>query len=257
MSPLFAEVPVKKRLVSIKHLLNSLGRRLPKRYLTDLQAALNYMHAGRWMRDHGFEFKSRVQNREAVWAACVDQVKLKRVLYLEFGVASGRSIQYWSEHLINPESQLHGFDSFEGLPESGGPWVKGQFATGGAVPMVDDKRVRFFKGWFDAVLPTYTLPPHDVLVINIDVDLYSSAICVLRFMRPHIRPGTFIYFDEMNHPEHEQRAFHEFLEESRLRFRSVISDKTLAAVLFECVGLPSDRSSQASDTQNQPRYGTR
>jgi hypothetical protein len=200
------------------------------------------------MHDRGFEFKTRVQNREAVWAACVDQVKYKKVLYLEFGVASGRSMRYWSEHLVNPESHLHGFDSFEGLPESGGPWVKGQFGTGGLVPILDDKRVRFFKGWFDAVLPAYTVPSHDVLVINIDVDLYSSAICVLRFIRPYIRPGTFVYFDEMNHPEHEQRAFDEFLQESGIKFRPVISDKTLAAVLFECIGLP-DRSSHACPIQ--------
>lgn len=242
-------------LVSFKHVLNQLGQRLPKRYLAELQAGLNYMHVGRWMRDHGFDFDKRVQNREAVWAACLDQVKLKRVLYLEFGVASGRSMRYWSEHLINQESHLHGFDSFEGLPESGGPWVKGQFASGGAVPIFDDKRVSFFKGWFDVVLPTYTLPSHEVLVINIDVDLYSSAICVLRFLRPHLRPGTFLYFDEMNHPEHEPRAFDEFLQESGLKFRPVISDKTLAYVLFECVGLPSDRSSHVADDKSQSLVG--
>ncbi len=79
------------------------------------------------------------------------------------------------------------------------PWYKGQFDASGRVPITDDPRVRFFKGWFTQVLPRYYLRAHDVLVINMDADLYSSTIYVLNYLRPHIKPGTLIYFDEMNH----------------------------------------------------------
>ena len=61
---------------------------------------------------------------------------------------------------------FHGFDSFEGLPERGGLWGKGQFDASGRVPAIHDSRVSFFKGWFHQVLPNYHLPPHDVLVIQ-------------------------------------------------------------------------------------------
>src|SRR4030095_10735776 len=106
--------------------------------------------------------------------------------------------QYWSRALKHPETKLHGFDSFEGLPEDFdmyGPYRKGTFSVQGAVPTIDDARICFFKGWFDEVLPTYSVPEHDVLVINMDADLYTSTICVLHHLRPWIRAGTFIYFD--------------------------------------------------------------
>jgi hypothetical protein len=68
-----------------------------------------------------------------------------------------------------------------------------------------------------------------------DADLYSSTIYVLTKLRPHIKPGTLIYFDEMNHLEHEPKAFDEFVAESGLKFRGVAADKTLAFVVLECV----------------------
>ncbi|HEV2454320.1 MAG TPA: TylF/MycF/NovP-related O-methyltransferase [Verrucomicrobiae bacterium] len=186
------------------------------------------------MRDRGFSFSRRVPSREDVFAAIIDRVKDKRVLYLEFGVANGKSMQYWSRNLKHPEAMLHGFDSFEGLPEGGGPWVKGQFSSNGKIPQIQDSRVRFFKGWFDEVLPTYHVPDHDALVINMDADIYSSTLYVLQHLRRYIVPGTFLYFDEMNHVEHEPRAFDDFVSKSGLNFRPVSADTTLAFVAFEC-----------------------
>ena len=55
-------------------------------------------------------------------------------------------------------------------------------------------------------------------------------------MRPHIRKGTFLYFDEIHYAEHEQRAFDEFVGESKLKFRCVAADKSLAHVFLECLG---------------------
>jgi hypothetical protein len=69
-----------------------------------------------------------------------------------------------------------------------------------------------------------------------DADLYSSTIYVLRFLRPHIKQGTYIYFDEMTHVEHEPRAFEEFMKESGLKFRPVSGDKGLDSVFFQCEG---------------------
>jgi len=95
-------------------------------------------------------------------------------------------------------------------------------------------RVQFFKGWFDNILPTYVLPAHEQLIINIDADLYSSTLFVLRHLRPYIKPGTFIYFDEFNEVSHEPRAFEEFLAESGLKFQVFSASKTLTFVCFQC-----------------------
>ena len=221
---------------SAKRLLTAIGSRLPSGWIYRLHAAINYLRIGRWMRDRGYHLVPRVRNRWQVFDAISARVKNERVLYLEFGVYEGASIRYWSSHLTHPEARLHGFDSFEGLPESWGPYDKGYFTTNGRIPKVGDSRVTFFKGWFEDVLPGYTPPPHDVLVIVMDADLYSSTLYVLKQMRRHIRPGTFIYFDEMNHVDHEPRAFDEFMALSSLRFRPVCADRTLAFACFECIG---------------------
>jgi hypothetical protein len=95
--------------------------------------------------------------------------------------------------------------------------------------------VRFFKGWFEKVLPTYSVPEHDRLVLIMDADLHSSTTCVFQHLRPWICPGTLVYFDEMNHLEHEPRAFDEFMRETRLKFKPVAADRTLTYACFECV----------------------
>jgi len=223
-------------LLTFKHALTVAGQWFSPRLLFHLQSTLNYLKIGQWMAARGFQFKNRVQNRRKVWDVIAREIGSQPVLYLEFGVAGGESIRYWAENLKHPESILHGFDSFEGMPETGGSWNKGQFSTGGKPPEVNDPRVRFFKGWFDQVLPTYSVPAHSALCLNLDADLYSSTIYVLQFLRPHIKQGTFIYFDEMNHPEHEVRAFDEFLKSTGLKFRPVAGDQTLTYVAFQCVG---------------------
>jgi hypothetical protein len=222
-------------LSSFRHFLTLAGRRLPNQYPKILVDTANYLMIGRWMYDHGFYFGRRVAKREEVRATIAKQVLNQRVLYLEFGVYQGDTMRYWSRVLTHPEAKLHGFDSFEGLPEKGGPWHARQFDARGIIPVIDDPRVQFFKGWFQDILPTYVVPAHDVLVLNMDADLYSSTIFVLRHMRPFIKPGTFVYFDEFNYINHETRAFGEFLTESELKFRAFCADKTLAFTCFQCI----------------------
>jgi Macrocin-O-methyltransferase (TylF) len=223
-----------------KYLLSLLGARLSPSHLYGLQAVVNHLKLGRWMCDHGFQFDGRLSDRWEVFDVVASRVQDRRVLYLEFGVFRGRTTRYWSARLRNPESQLHGFDSFEGLPEEWAGHPKGQiFNALGQVPSIDDARVRFFKGWFDQVLPTYVVPEHEQLVLIMDADLYSSTSYVLRYLRPHIRPGTLIYFDEMNHLDHEPKAFDEFMKQTGLGFRAVAADRTLTCAFFECVGQES------------------
>ncbi|MGH7193291.1 MAG: class I SAM-dependent methyltransferase, partial [Candidatus Saccharimonadales bacterium] len=160
------------------------------------------------------------------------EIRDLRVLYLEFGVYQGESMQIWSSLLRNPESKLHGFDSFEGLPET---WntlhERGRFTVNGVPPEINDTRVVFFKGWFNETLSRYTLPDREALFINIDSDLYSSAKVVLDFLRPHITSGTYLYFDEFHHREHELKVFDELLQETELRFRLIVASRQFSHVL--------------------------
>jgi hypothetical protein len=228
-------------LQRFKQLLTRVGERTPGPALIELQAVVNYLGVGRWMRQHGYQVPKRLRSREEVWSAMAEPLRDRPVLYLEFGVYQGGATRFWSKLLRHPDSRLHGFDSFEGLPERGGCWSKGQFDVGGRIPVIEDRRVRFFKGWFDQVLPTYVPPPHESLVVILDADLYSSTMCVLRHLQPWIRPGTLIYFDELNHLEHEPRALDEFMSETGLVFRPAYTDISLAFTCFECLGLEPGR----------------
>jgi hypothetical protein len=159
----------------------------------------------------------------------------KPVLYLEFGVYEGRATRYWSTTLTNPLSHLHGFDSFEGLPEAWSNLLeKGTFSTNGRIPKIDDPRVQFYKGLFQETLPSYIAPEHEILVLNLDADLYSSTIYVLEHFASLIVPGTYLYFDEINNPDHELRAFAEFSSSSGRRFALRGMARSLQHALFQC-----------------------
>ena len=225
----------------VKQMLWPIGARLSTAQLYQIQGVVNSLKLGRWMRDRGFHFDHIFRDRWGVFDTVIAKVRDQRVLYLEFGVFRGRTIRYWSGKLRHPETKLHGFDSFEGLPAAWGPHTAGTFSVSGQIPAIDDPRVKFFKGWFEDTLRDYQVPDHDVLVMIMDADLYSSTAFVFGRLRPYIRPGTFIYFDEMNHVEDEPRAFDELIRDSGLQFRPLCADRTMQRAFFECVdvGAPS------------------
>jgi hypothetical protein len=216
--------------------LTRVGARSSQRTIFALNRAVDYLEAGRWMRARGFDASDRVLGRTELFDLVAREIGDQRVLYLEFGVSHGYSMRYWSNLLTHPEAVLHGFDSFEGLPET---WnelnPQGQFTTNGDVPVFDDPRVRLFKGWFEDVLPHYEWPEHDRLVVNLDADLYSSTRYVLDFVAPHLTPGSFVYFDEFMDRQHELRAFDEFLGTSGMSFTLRGATRRLVHTLFQRV----------------------
>ena len=91
---------------------------------------------------------------------------------------------------------MHGFDSFEGLPEAWHNEPKGSYSTKGVIPSVQENVV-LHNGWFEDSLPgfveKYQAP---VRFINTDCDIYSSTKTVLELLAKQITPGTVIVFDE-------------------------------------------------------------
>lgn len=219
---------------TLKRLALRAGSRCPRGAVQTATKLAGWLEIGRWMRTHCTKAPRHLDSREDIFDLIGREVAWRRVLYLEFGVYEGVSIKYWSRLLKEQNSILHGFDSFEGLPE---PWSedhpKGRFSTSEGIPEIDDGRVKFFKGWFEDTLPEYVVPtPYDVVVINIDADLYSSARCVLRHVRKHMPVGTWLYFDEFSNAQHEFRAFREFVEETGMQFEVVAESNALWNVAF-------------------------
>lgn len=218
----------------VKYCLTRIGEHVSAMTVTNLNHMLNFIEIGRWMREQRYDTRHRLEHREQLFDMVAQQVGDCDVLYMEFGVWKGEATRYWSKLLRNPNSKLHGFDSFEGLPEDwdlGRP--KGTFSTKGAVPEIDDPRVKFFRGWFEQTLPSYEIPPHEVLILNLDADLYSSTIYVLNRLRDQIAVGTYLYFDEIHDRQQELRAFKEFRAASGMKFSLLGVTRTLREAMFQ------------------------
>lgn len=143
-------------------------------------------------------------------------------LWLEFGVATGNSINYISKFT---QDTVYGFDSFEGLPEK---WRdgfdKGAFNLDGNTPCVNSN-VTLVKGWFDHTLPDFIKTQNKkVSFIHMDADLYSSTKCIFDNLKNYIDNDCIIVFDELvNYPGFdgetgELKAFYEFITENKVDY---------------------------------------
>jgi Tfp pilus assembly protein PilF len=114
-------------------------------------------------------------------------------LALEFGVNFGSSIKYIAG-LISRD--VHGFDSFKGLPEAWQNKPVGSYSTDGILPNVP-ANVHLHVGWFSHTLPGF-LAEHEgpVSFMNMDCDIYSSTKTVFDHLGDRVVPGTVIVFDE-------------------------------------------------------------
>jgi tetratricopeptide (TPR) repeat protein len=114
-------------------------------------------------------------------------------LIMEFGVRFGTSIRQIAALV---DQDVHGFDSFEGLPEQWHLEPKGMYSTKGVMPKVPDN-VTLHPGWFEDTLPKFLRNfAGPVRFMNIDCDIYSSTKTVLDLLAERIVPGTVIVFDE-------------------------------------------------------------
>ncbi len=143
-----------------------------------------------------------------------NEINDQPINYLEFGVADGETISWWSNALINKNTKLYGFDTFEGLPEDWGIYKKGSFSTHGKIPLVADERVKFYKGLFQHTLTNFLpdLKNDQRNVVLLDADLYGSTLFVLATIAPYLKKNDIIIFDEFLAPQHEFLAYYNFCE---------------------------------------------
>lgn len=114
-------------------------------------------------------------------------------LVLEFGVFHGKSIRLIASLV---DTAVHGFDSFEGIPDDWNQELKGSYSTRGVIPSVPDK-VQLHAGWFEDSIPAFIEKERGpIRFMNVDCDLYSSTKTVLELLAGQIVSGTVIVFDE-------------------------------------------------------------
>lgn len=162
-------------------------------------------------------------------------------LWLEFGVASGRTINYISKFTTD---KVYGFDSFEGLPEKWRDgYDRGEFTRHGKFPKVNENVV-LIKGWFNETLPDFIKTQNKkISFIHMDADLYSSTKCIFENVKDYIDTDCIIIFDELvNYPGFdgdtgELKAFYEFITEN--------------VVDYEWIGMDGEPDGQDRDYYNQ------
>lgn len=172
------------------------------------------MDAARFLEEHFASAKNLVGRQNLLRHAC-RSVELDGDV-LEFGVMDGQTLTILCDQF--EDRMVHGFDSFQGLPED---WThdrpSGTFGTAGALPTDLPSNATLHVGMFEDTLPKYLAATDaPVALLHIDSDLYSSAHTVLFGLAPRLRAGSIIVFDEfLNYPgwrQHEYRAFTEFVE---------------------------------------------
>lgn len=137
---------------------------------------------------------------------------------LEFGVWKGKTF-IWQVDAIKhsyQKSRLIGFDSWAGLPEeTQGVWRPDRHAAGNfscekqvvSQSLKDrglemDDRFKLIDGFFkDSLTKELQASIKDLIFVNIDVDIHSSCVEVLEFIKPLLRHKTIIYFDDWKDPE--------------------------------------------------------
>jgi hypothetical protein len=147
-------------------------------------------------------------------------------LMLEFGVASGGTIKLIA---ATTEGEVHGFDSFQGLPEDWSHFQKaGRYSTGGKLPDNLPSNVKLHVGWFNDTLPQFLQESADdqkIRFLHVDSDIYSSAKTVLDHLSDKITAGTVIVFDDFfNYPNWENgesKAWREFVTYKRIQFEYI------------------------------------
>ncbi|MDE8342303.1 MAG: class I SAM-dependent methyltransferase [Acidocella sp.] len=175
------------------------------------------LDAATFASDH-FNGVARFQSDEALLRNSVASANING-LFLEFGVASGRTLRFIAEEY---QGQIYGFDSFNGLPEN---WREGyDLGAFAQRPPETLPNAELVVGLFDRTLPSFMVRHREpVSFLHIDCDLYSSTVTILEALKNSIIPGTIIVFDEfLNYPgwrQHEFKAWTEFSIKYNFKFK--------------------------------------
>ena len=153
-------------------------------------------------------------SREELFSEFID--KTSEVNILEFGVARGKSINYFAKLNSNQKTKIYGFDSFEGLSDEWnflifGGKKKGHFKIDDIDTLkITDKRIKLIKGYFNETLKQNLslISNSKITYVHFDADLYSSTLFCLTSLHGYFKSYT-AFFDEF--PICECSALNDYL----------------------------------------------
>jgi len=148
---------------------------------------------------------------------------------MEFGVGGGYSFSWmawWLQNQCN-SSTLTGFDGWQGLPaETKDIWIPPEHKEGNylhlksyvydkcealGVKLSNHSQLFLVDGMYKDTLTLayqkfWKAITKPLILVNMDVDLHSSAVTVLEFILPLLQVGTMIYTDDWFFPQFGKRT---------------------------------------------------
>jgi hypothetical protein len=172
--------------------------------------------------------------REQIWDYVISKLQddCEDNYCLEFGVAGGDSINWFSERLKN--MKFYGFDSFHGLDEDwhGHHAIVGEYTQGGVLPKVNNN-VSLVEGWFRDTVPGFCKNNPEVIsktkLFHIDSDTYGSTKTVFDSIGHALKPGVFVLFDELTCYPNWKNGEYKALEEAQIKFNFQYQFKAFAS----------------------------
>jgi len=146
--------------------------------------------------------------------------------FLEFGVYTGGSINLFAKQLQSVNKEVYGFDSFEGLKED---WLTHVFFPKGALSLNKKKpkvlkNVKLIAGYIQDTLEEFLNQSEKKRIIfaHMDMDTYESTKFALIKIKPFLKKGSIILFDEFygypNWEQEEYKAFKEVFNKEEFKF---------------------------------------
>jgi hypothetical protein len=182
-----------------------LGSAVGRRQLTAVSVVLDYAN---WQQET-FGSSAMTPTRGALWKTLSARMQSSAEQWhvLEFGVAFGHATSWWLRHHDKSViASWDGFDRFEGLPQNWRHLPAGTYDAGGQTPKIEDDRIAWHCGDVEdtiAKMDENRIASGRRFVL-FDLDLYEPSKIAWDWLRPHLRTGDFLYFDE-SYDEDERR----------------------------------------------------
>jgi len=217
-----------------KKLRNLIIRLLRTTHVTDIETAqrrLAFLDSQQFIYDNSslktLSF-SGAGSVKRMFEYCVAQSP-EEGLILELGVFRGESLRIFASAYEErgDERPIFGFDSWQGFSEDWSgmneSFPRRLFDQQGTKPQLSDS-ICLIDGFIEETLPKF-LREHTgsrVALVHIDTDTYTPARVALELLKPLLRRGSIIIFDELcgypNWRSHEFKALQEMLPESSYDF---------------------------------------
>jgi hypothetical protein len=167
----------------------------------------------------------------------VKRSKLEVVVF-EFGVATGSGTRWLLKQFGSNLLKFYGFDRFTGLPRSWRGLKEGHFTNGGVPPTIQDSRITWFVGDAETTLaenfsniPELQMPSSNPKFIIFDMDILEPTLDVYNLLKPSLRKGDWVLFDEAFDSENELIVLKIFLSDFNTELIGITSEAALCRII--------------------------